>query len=108
MEFLDFGYFSKRHGNIFWLGLKDNPQLITLQKQLHSLLEVKGFTLDDREFNPHITIGRKVEFPKDLDLSENKKALPTKPISVKSIELMKSEQVEGKLTYTLIYSKSFL
>ena len=55
--------------------------------------------MDGRKYNPHITLGREVV----TDVSPWR----IEPFgeTVTSVELMKSERIDGKLTYTAIFSK---
>jgi 2'-5' RNA ligase len=72
---------------------------MSLQRELAARLIVAGFTLETRWYSPHITLGREVvtdyAFGKIEPFGER----------VESIELMKSEHISGKLTYTAIYGK---
>jgi 2'-5' RNA ligase len=58
--------------------------------------------METRKYTPHVTIGREVKM----------RAVFVQPevaqigFSVKSIELMKSERISGKLTYTPLHSSS--
>jgi 2'-5' RNA ligase len=74
-------------------------------RQLQSLLSVnlsaKNFRLDQRKFWPHITLGRKFIWKDDFRFGKYKIGE-----YVTSIELMKSERVKGKLTYTTIHRKA--
>jgi 2'-5' RNA ligase len=53
--------------------------------------------MDGRRYSPHITLGR--------DVATNSKPQQIEPFGeiVASIELVKSERINGKLTYTSIY-----
>ena len=55
--------------------------------------------MDGRKYNPHITLAREVV--------TNVKPWEIEPFGemVDTLELMKSERVSGKLTYTAIYGK---
>ena len=53
------GYFKRNEGNIYWLGIAENKELMALQKELHRLLLAKDFKLENREYRPHITLGEK-------------------------------------------------
>lgn len=99
------GYFNKRRGNIYWIGFKKSKRLLELQKELHNMLRDKGFKLEDRPYTPHITIGRKVVLEESVDLDEYMKPLGKIRIKVSSIELMKSEHINGQLIYTALHSK---
>lgn len=88
--------FKRDGGDIWWAGVQSSKPLIDLQTDLTEKLIYAGFTLDKRKYSPHITLGRDV-------------VTDTAPWQVKSfgetvtsIELMKSERIDGKLTYTPI------
>ena len=91
------GRFSRDGGDIWWAGAQAGVPLIDLQSRLTDKLIRAGFTLDKRKYNPHITLGREI----------TTEATPWQIVpfgeTVTSIELMKSERINGKLTYTAIY-----
>jgi len=93
------GRFRRGGGDIWWAGVRENTVLLSLQQKLTSGLRSKGFHLEKREYSPHITLGREI-------VTE---AIP-RPIepfgeTVSKIDLMKSEHIRGKLTYTSIYRR---
>jgi len=93
------GRFKRGDGDIWWAGVVKNEPLIDLQRDLSGRLIAAGFILDKREYSPHITLGRRVitsAAPRRLEPFAQR---------VSNIELMKSEHIRGKLTYTAIYSK---
>ena len=90
------GRFKRDRGDTWWVGLGECKPLLKLQIDLFNKLTATGFDLDKRDYSPHITIGRRVSTsmkPRNID-----------PIGVKVlyIDLMKSERISGKLTYTVI------
>ncbi|MCL2497805.1 MAG: RNA 2',3'-cyclic phosphodiesterase [Symbiobacteriaceae bacterium] len=93
------GRFKRNDGDIWWAGFQPHPPLQKLQQELVVALREAGFSLEEERYTPHITLGRQVRttYPPG--------ALAT-PLheTVTSIQLMKSEQLAGKLTYTAIYS----
>ena len=93
------GRFKRNSGDIWWAGLRESRPLIALQGSLSEKLIAAGFTLEKRRYSPHITLGREVKTD----------AIPRSIIpfgeTVSKIDLMKSERITGKLTYTAIYSK---
>lgn len=79
-------------------------KLKKLNQDIEKAVEALGFEIEKRPFTPHITISQdltlKLPFEKlkeDIDLA----AIGT--ISVKKIELIKSEQIQNKRIYTPIY-----
>ena len=95
------GYFKRDVGNTWWIGLKENKSLSDLQANLTEHLMQKGFILENRKYTPHVTIGREVKMPAGFVKPE----IQQDKFDVTSIELMKSERINGKLVYTLLHSK---
>jgi len=94
------GRFRRDGGDIWWAGVRETPALMTLQQDLTEQLLAAGFALERRRYSPHITLGREVTTD----------AAPWKiePFgeTVSQVDLMKSERVQGKLTYTAIFTKA--
>lgn len=99
------GYFPRNGGNIYWLGVDKNKPLAELQKELQQGLIQAGFSLETREFKPHLTLCREVKMRKEFDQSNFSANLQTLSQQVEKISLMKSERIRGKLTYTEIASR---
>lgn len=99
------GRFKRRGGDIYWIGVKKNPSLLSLYKQLCERLISSGFDIEDREYKPHLTIARRVIVSDDFCEAQFSKSVPNMDILVQNIYLMKSERIKGKLTYTPIYQK---
>ena len=87
-------------GNTWWVGLKENQALSDLQASLTNSLKQRGFSMENRKFMPHVTIGREVRVRNGFIQPE----VPQAEFTVKSFELMVSEHINGKLTYTPIHS----
>lgn len=58
LKIKEFGWFPNENPRILWLGLKDESVLLNLQKELTLGFKKAGFKIEDREFSPHLTIGR--------------------------------------------------
>ena len=93
------GCFRRSDGDIWWAGIAENRVLLDIQSSLANRLVALEFNVDKRRYNPHITVGRRVD--------TNAVARRIKPFSqtISSIELMKSQHVGGKLIYTPVHSK---
>ncbi len=105
-----FGRFKRRGGDIHWAGVEKNQELAAIQKQLAFELETAGLVLEDREYSPHMTLGREVRLTDQSAPSADiygRLAAENKEMTVKRISLMKSERINGKLTYTEIYGRDF-
>jgi 2'-5' RNA ligase len=95
------GKFSRRDGDIVWLGMdKENSDLARLNNLVCRELGKLGFRQE--KFTPHITLGRRVVLKEDL-ASIQADGISTR---VERISLMLSERVDNVLTYTEIYSKN--
>jgi len=95
------GRFKRQGGDTWWIGLKENKTLSDLQADLTRRLIQKGFILDDRKYSPHVTMGREIKLRPGFITPE----IPQVSFTIASIELMKSERINGRLTYTQVYSK---
>ncbi|NMA68475.1 MAG: RNA 2',3'-cyclic phosphodiesterase, partial [Desulfitobacterium sp.] len=83
------GTFKRKDGEIFWLGIVKNQTLLDLQRELHQYLVERDFELEDRQYRPHITLGRKVRLGENFNPQELKESIAEIQIPVNSIELMK-------------------
>jgi len=90
------GRFKRSDGDLWWAGIRDNRELNEMQHRLSDNLIQEGFRLDKRRFNPHITLGRKVI----VDIVPRR--IETFGQTVSRIDLMKSERIDGVLTYTML------
>jgi 2'-5' RNA ligase len=98
------GKFKRREGDIYWIGVQKDPKLLRLQKELVKELKEEGFfDIDDQEYRPHLTLGRRVILGKEFNEKEFEASIEPMTMEVAKISLMKSERLQGKLTYTEIY-----
>lgn len=97
------GKFKRREGDIYWVGIAKEPFLWQIQHEMASELRKAGFVIEGREFKPHITLGRKVMVDKNFKLHDFEKGFEPSAMDVTKVSLMKSERIQGKLTYTEIY-----
>lgn len=94
------GKFRQEGGDLYWVGLAENPTLHKLAFDLCNRLREKGFPISKREFKAHITIGRQIPADKKIRLTVRSTQMLADRLS-----LMKSERIDGKLTYTEIYKR---
>lgn len=60
---------SFQAAKILWLGIKDGSEILTdFQKKLSERIESAGFSIEEREFKPHLTLAR---FKKPLFISKD-------------------------------------
>jgi 2'-5' RNA ligase len=91
------GTFSR--GKLWWAGLREDKPLMDLQREIEHKLALCGFEMNGRDYHAHITLGRKSV--------TDCKPWRIEPFgeTVTSFELMQSERINGKLTYTAIYER---
>ena len=93
------GRFRRGRGDLWWAGVDSNEFLSEMQNDLSKRLTAAGFDLDIRRYSPHVTIGREV-----VTDAEPWNIGPFAE-TVNAIDLMMSERIDGKLTYTAIHTK---
>ena len=93
------GRFKRRGGEIWWAGLSESKPLSGLQLDLADRLASAGFAFESREYSPHITLGR--------EIATSLETWTIEPFgeTVGRIDLMKSERIHGKLTYTSVHRR---
>ena len=102
----DFGRFKGRRGGeyLYWRGLSDSKELKQLQRSLVKQLEYLDIPVDNKPFRPHITLARSCTLYEDFDEEYYRDGLFDEQMTVRPIELMQSEVINGRTVYTTIYS----
>ncbi|MBC8570308.1 RNA 2',3'-cyclic phosphodiesterase [Zongyangia hominis] len=100
------GRFRRNDGDIWWAGARLDPTLVDIQRQLTAALRERGFGVEDKEFTPHLTLGRRIHLRPDFDRAAFTASIPVMEMPVRKISLMKSEFAGGRLVYTEIYAKN--
>ncbi|MBI4822727.1 MAG: RNA 2',3'-cyclic phosphodiesterase [Nitrospirae bacterium] len=95
IEFASAGAFPNvRYPRIVWLGIRNSEHLVRLQSAVEMALTAIGFEPEERQFKPHLTIGRvksargKEALVREI---ENLKGTVFGKIQVENISIMKSE-----------------
>ena len=91
---------SGRFGSLYWVGLEKEPALESIALKLREKLGAAGIPVDKKPFSPHITVAREVVTESPVRLSVSGVGM-----DVGSICLMRSDRINGKLTYTSVYEK---
>lgn len=91
---------SGNFGDLYWAGVENSPELSGLVVSLREKLRSAGFDIDEKPFRPHITLARRVQPRSHIRVNMQRATM-----TVKRISLMKSERINGKLTYTEIYGR---
>jgi len=100
----DLGCFPNlRRPRVIWIGVeKGKEELALMQKKLEQEMEKAGFPKEDREFSPHLTIGR-VKSPKNIEqLTEliRNTNFQTEEIEIKEVVVMESQLHPAGAIYT--------
>lgn len=96
------GIFKRRNDDIYWLGLEENKELLSLQNSLYKKLLRENFKLESKPFSPHITLARKVVLPSKVKPILNSKF----STNINYISLMESKIINRKVSYKEIYRKN--
>ncbi|HBM81564.1 MAG TPA: RNA 2',3'-cyclic phosphodiesterase [Clostridiaceae bacterium] len=99
------GRFRREGGDIYWMGAMKNNTLSGIYNKLYRSLGEYGFSLENRKFKPHLTMGREVILSEGFNRDAFSKAILPVDMDVAKISLMKSERINGRLTYTEVYAK---
>lgn len=99
------GRFSGRGRDIYWIGIEENEMLNRLNAALVRELIKREFKMEERAYKPHLTLGREIVLKEDYTFGEFAKKVPDLSIRIDRINLMKSDRINGKLTYTTIFTK---
>jgi len=104
-----FGAFpTVRRPRVVWLGVEPTPALRCLKQDVEWALADAGFDRETRAFHPHLTLGR-VDHEDGAGAFRGLDDLVseltyTGSVSVRSVELMRSQTSKGGATYTVLSS----
>lgn len=99
LEISGAGVFERGNKYIVWAGVKKNENLISLQRDLENEIAAHGFSPENRPYRPHITLAREFLPNGDIKKIMDEVRLLQHKFSVKSISLMESTRIDGKLVY---------
>jgi 2'-5' RNA ligase len=103
-------YPSTRRPRVIWVGVTAPPALASLHHQLDAATARLGFSAENREFSPHLTIGRVRPNATAEDAQELEGALedarigPLGSVRVEAIHLFKSDLRAAGSVYTRLFS----
>lgn len=97
------GAFKRAGGDVYWAGVEKNDRLFEIQDALCAQLKNAGFELENRQYKPHITLGREVILSKTPDFK-----LEETCMTVDAVTLFSSEREGGRLIYTPVFTKRLL
>lgn len=92
-----------RFGELWWAGVEKNPALEALASRLREGCRKAGFQIDGKPFRAHVTLARQLKYDTPPRLN-----VPRTEMTVTRVSLMKSERLNGKLTYTEVYGRALV
>lgn len=99
----ELGTFKKRDESILWIGIKDGlKELNELAQKVIKSTKRADIMFKPSPFKPHITIARQIIWNQVIELNEQE--IPSFTIPVDQVHLYLSHQINGKLTYTPLYT----
>jgi 2'-5' RNA ligase len=96
------GRFRRDGGDILWVGIEENKNLISIYNKLSGQIIDAGFDIEKRKFTPHLTLAREARLRPEFELTAYSERVEPIVTEIKKISLMKSERINGRLTYTEI------
>ena len=97
------GFFPNfKNPKVFWIGIKEQPQLFTLKKLIDNGLDNINIHYDNKPFSPHLTIGR-IKTPLKIKPEIGEALVFEASFLVTEIHLMKSDLLSGGPVYTDLY-----
>ncbi len=110
MEIEGAGTFG-RPARVIWAGIRENQALRGLYERLENELVTLGFEAEERDYSPHLTLGR-VKEPKAgrqiFKIVENMQSREFGKFDVERICLFKSELTNEGPVYTLLHSSNLV
>ena len=97
-------FFHRREGDILIRRLSCPPELAQLQKRLSRGLRGMGFRLENRLYQPHLTLARECVLPAGTALEDLSGRLPDLPFTAGDMTLFRSHRPGGRLTYTPLHT----
>lgn len=104
LELLGIEQFNTHGEALFYREIAYPEGLLSMRQQLVDELKLANFSIDEKEFKPHITLARRCVIEDSDATQQMMERLSTKSMNVSEISLMKSEHINGKLTYTKLYT----
>jgi len=99
---------SLSHPRVFWVGMEGNiAPLSQLQNEISKSLSGAGYSVEERAFKPHLTVGRVREGKKESFLPAALDFPPTRPGRMDRIVLFQSELTPGGSHYEILETYPF-
>ena len=105
------GFPTIHHPRIIWIGIQAPPELLTLQKGIEAETIRLGYQSEDRDFSPHLTLGRVAQNGSTEEVHQiggilsNYKVDPLGTFQAKEVWLFRSDLLPGGAVYTPLFNK---
>lgn len=87
-----------RFGDLWWAGVQGGEPLAALAAAVQTALRDRGFPIERRPWRPHVTLVRRWRGPAP------RTAVAPAAMTATRVSLMRSDRVDGRLTYTEVFS----
>jgi RNA 2',3'-cyclic 3'-phosphodiesterase len=101
---------NRKYPRVYWTGIEDAGTLKKLKEDIENAMIHFGFNKEDKDFNPHLTIGRVRSLKGVIHVVNELGAFQEKEfgvINVESIKIMKSELKPKGPEYTCLHEIHF-
>jgi 2'-5' RNA ligase len=101
---------NARRARVIWIGLENPPALQELQRGLEAATAKLGYSVDDRPFSPHVTLGRVGQNVSSADSQLIRSKLEATrlgilgTVRVDEVHIFKSDLRPGGSVYTHIFA----
>jgi RNA 2',3'-cyclic 3'-phosphodiesterase len=101
---------NTRRARVIWIGLEAPPALEALRCRVEAAAAQLGYLPEERQFSPHLTIGRVVQNVSSADLQRIRRSLETTQVGhlgtqqVEAVHIFKSDLQPGGAVYTHLYA----
>jgi 2'-5' RNA ligase len=100
---------NKRYPRVLWVGVENKEILIEIQRQVETEMSFIGYKKEQKEFSPHVTIGRarsSFRVQNVLECLDSYKDYDFGILCVKNIYIMRSDLNPKGPKYTKLYEIS--
>ncbi len=101
------GRFRGGDADILWREIRAPKVLYDLQQELSDRLRENGFRPDGKRFKPHLTLAREVILDREVSMNDLQDRFENIRFRAEKMTLMRSDRINGKLTYTPVYKRAF-
>jgi 2'-5' RNA ligase len=104
---------SPNRARVVWVGVEGPPDLMSLQRMVDTETDRLGYASENRDFKPHLTLGRVGRNVTPKELQKIGQVLKEKKVGflgvtqVKEVHLFRSDLQSNGAVYTRMYSVPF-